>query len=996
MPRTGENKRRIFIALLFATASCLGLAAYYGLARPPRPAPLDTDALLMQAEREIDRGNTADANSLLNRILRVDATNGMALLYRGQLARERGDSRAALADWRNVGDAPAKVAGTARYLEGTLILEQGRARDAERLFLESAELNPQYVQPLDRLRELYLIQARRDDVHRVIDRVGRIRPWTFDELIFRIVPPERATIPDVGAKLAESYVAADPDDVNSALAPALHRLEGEHAELAVTPLAKLRERVPNDVRVAALLSDARLRLGDANAAQTTLEPFPADETSSAILWRSHGRLAAKTGDWERAAECFRKVVELHPEDGASLYRLGEIYRRLGRDDEAKRMLERSTTIDRMQREALRIIWGRRDDPTLLLPIVVEVGRTLHQLGYITEASRWYERALAIKPDEPTAHEGMRAAIEAVRQNPTLAQNDPFGPHSDHVPDAKPAALAQHHLTRPDPAKERPNAALSIALCDIAVQVGLDFTYFNGDSGFKHIIESVGGGVAVLDYERDGRPDVYFPQGSRYRLIRPIQPIAINFTGTSGRRASSRISEKAGIVDNFYGQGVTAGDYDNDGFDEVVVANYGRSTFYRNNGDGTFTEASQAVGLSEANEISSSVAFTDLNLDGLPDLYVVNYVSSLKVCQNNEGAYFSCSPTNFDGQQDRLYQNLGDGSFREVTSTSGITVPGGKGLGIVAADLDDDARPDLYVANDTMPNFLYRNVGADGEFRFLEEGLTSGTAVSGEGRAQAGMGIACDDFNGDGRLDLFVTNFYQEPNTLYLNLGNGLFEDSTRSAGLADPSFDVLGFGTQAVDFNLDGTPDLFVANGHIDDFRAHGEPWKMRPQLYSNDGDAKFADVSSAAGGYFEGEYLGRGVARLDFDGDGRPDLAVVHQDRPVGLLHNETIPTGRSLVLELHGVVSNRNAIGAKISVSAKGRNLTRQICGGDGFFASNEKRQIIGLGDASRIDKLEIHWPSGQVDMVQNVSSDIRLVCIEGRKPIVADLAARDRPVH
>ncbi|MBS0263696.1 MAG: CRTAC1 family protein, partial [Planctomycetes bacterium] len=286
-----------------------------------------------------------------------------------------------------------------------------------------------------------------------------------------------------------------------------------------------------------------------------------------------------------------------------------------------------------------------------------------------------------------------------------------------------------------------------------------------------------------------------------------------------------------------------------------------------------------------------------------------------------------------------------------------------------------------VSNDGTPNFLFRNLGAQGMpgIQFAEEGLTSGSAVSQDGLAQASMGIACADFNGDGRPDLYVTNFYMECSACYLNQGDMAFVDAIRGVGLYAATRPMLGFGTQAADFDLDGWPDLFVTNGHIDDFRFRGEPWKMTPQVFRNLHDGTFGDVSATSGEFFRGQYLGRGVARVDWDRDGKPDLVVSHLDIPAAVLRNETQGAGHALILQLHGVDSNRDAIGALLKVQVGSHTQVCEICGGDGYYASNERKQIIGLGDATVVDSLEIRWPNGKVQQLQQVPADRELHLIE-----------------
>jgi hypothetical protein len=522
---------------------------------------------------------------------------------------------------------------------------------------------------------------------------------------------------------------------------------------------------------------------------------------------------------------------------------------------------------------------------------------------------------------------------------------------------------------------------------VHASAGIDYQYFNGQTGYKYLLESMGGGVAVLDYDNDGWPDLYVPQGCQFPVDPDNRRHVDRLFRNTGQGTFVDVTRAAGLGDHQYSQGCAVADYDNDGDQDIVVANFGPNTFYRNNGDGTFSEVADAVGL-QGQAWSSSLALADLNRDGNLDLYVVNYVDQLKVCRTPDGGYACCDPANFNGQQDRLYQSRGDGRFQDVTNASGILHSNGNGLGVLIVDLDDDRWPDIYVANDTTPNFLFHNERSSGPPTFTSHGLLAGVAVSGEGQAQGSMGIACADFDDNGLLDLCVTNFYGEGATMYLNRGNLMFEDGTRAARLLLPTKRLVGFGVQAPDLDLDGRRELFMANGHIDDFSARNEPWKMPPKLFRRTDPGLFEEVSPACGDYFSGAYLGRGAACLDWDRDGDPDLAVVHQDAPLALLSNETPASGGVLILELHGVVSNRDAVGARIHVTAAGRSQVREICGGDGFYATNERAQHIGIGPASTAELVEVVWPAGSHQRLTNVSANSRIVFIEGQAPRVTPI--------
>lgn len=377
---------------------------------------------------------------------------------------------------------------------------------------------------------------------------------------------------------------------------------------------------------------------------------------------------------------------------------------------------------------------------------------------------------------------------------------------------------------------------------------------------------------------------------------------------------------------------------------------------------------------------------DFNGDSLPDIHAVNYLEGndlfKRVCKDGSGAVHSCLPQQFPAAEDQLLLNLGDGRFADVTAESGIVASDGKGLGVVAADFTGDGSLSLFVANDTTANFFFRSTTSsnDARPRFQEDALIRGLAFSGEGQAQACMGIACGDADGDGLLDLFVTNYYDEWNTLYRQQPGGWFVDATRQARLSEPSYKMLGFGTQFLDADLDGQLDLAVANGHVDDFSSRGIPYQMPPQFFQNMGRGAFRELPAKnLGPYFARPCLGRAMATLDADRDGRPDLIVTHLDQPAALLVNSTPLTGNSLTLSLHGVTSARDAIGATVTVTVAGDKIVRQLTAGDGYFASNERKLVIGVGAALVVEELRIRWPSGMTTTLHDVPSKHALIIIE-----------------
>jgi hypothetical protein len=388
---------------------------------------------------------------------------------------------------------------------------------------------------------------------------------------------------------------------------------------------------------------------------------------------------------------------------------------------------------------------------------------------------------------------------------------------------------------------------------------------------------------------------------------------------------------------------------------------------------------------------------DLNGDGLPDIYDVNYLQGADVYERvcgEGGKPRACTPAAFEPQPDRFYLNLGDGRFEERTEAAGLNVAGGNGLGIVAGDVDGSGRLSLFVANDEDANFCFINETAKpgAEPRFVERGVLAGLAYDGDGKALACMGVAAGDADGDGKLDLYVTNFYEEPNTLYLQGPGGMFVDATSASGLRAPSYRMLGFGTQFIDGELDGELDLVVTNGHIDDLSYQQVPFEMPPQYFRGLGGGKFVERPAAElGEFFQGKYLGRGLARLDWNRDGREDFVVSHLDAPAALVANVSADTGHYLALQLRGVKSARDAIGATVTIVAGGRRRTQWLTAGDGYQASNQRQLVFGLGAEERVKKLQIRWPSGLRQEFANLPAVQALILVEGSPRLTRLLPAR-----
>lgn len=529
------------------------------------------------------------------------------------------------------------------------------------------------------------------------------------------------------------------------------------------------------------------------------------------------------------------------------------------------------------------------------------------------------------------------------------------PASDESPAPRPNPFAT--LASKPPELQLGRNVAAPRLVDRHAELGLDFTYDNGASGKALMVESTGGGGGWIDFDRDGWPDLYLVQGGDPLAETPHADgdrIVRNIEG----RLFADVTEFARPLDHGYGQGLAVGDFDNDGFEDLLITNVGKDALWKNQGDGTFRDITDGTGTGDP-RWGASAAWFDLDLDGDLDLFVCNYlqydVRNPVACRRSDGAPAICHPESIDAEQSDCYENLGDGSFRKVAREWGLLAPNGKSLGVAIADFNGDGLPDVFVSNDTTANHMF--VG-DAQRRFSERAVALGCAYNSLGLYQANMGIACNDYDQNGFLDLYVTTFTDDSNTLFANLGSAGFRDVTRVEGLHAPTIETLGFGTVMQDFNADGHMDLFNANGHIDDWRDKGDLWKMRPELLSYVGPNWTLHSPAQAGAFFDQEHLGRAVSTADFDRDGDIDLLVVFQDRPAALLVNES-DRGNWLQVECPGLRSNRRGIGAKVTVVQGAKTWTQQLTGGTSYCAAHEPLLTVGLGPSAEPCTVTVEWP-------------------------------------
>lgn len=572
---------------------------------------------------------------------------------------------------------------------------------------------------------------------------------------------------------------------------------------------------------------------------------------------------------------------------------------------------------------------------------------------------------------------------------------PPGPQSDvsQLPErnAKAAALEVPAA----PAKRLDVAAdssdIQPVFLNIADQMGINFTFYSDTVPDRFLLpEVMGGGAAWIDFDGDGILDLYLMNGAVLQPTTGAQSVWYNALyrgGIDGRFVN--VASLSASDDPQYGQGIAAGDFNADGFPDLYLTNYGPNVLLMNNGDGTFSDVTVDAGVGDPRWGSSGV-WLDIDGDAFLDLYAVNYLdvtpANNQVCIYGDQKGY-CGPGRYDGVPDLVYLNLGSGTFRNAATELGFSKLAGKGLAVIASDFNDDQMPEIYVANDMTANFLYTRSADRGTdstgIRYEDVAGQSGCAVSGDGMNQASMGISCADFDGDGMIDIYLTDYYQMKNTLYHNLGEMLFEDDSLRTGVATSSLNYLGFGTWPLDYDSDRDPDLFVANGHV--LGKAIEPNAMTPQLLQNDGTGNFTDVSIRSGDYFQDRWLGRGVAAADFDDDGDTDLTVTHLERPVALLRNDTQKKyERFIGLALQGI-HRLPPICARITVTTSQSRQTQVFSAGGSYLSTSDSRLLFPLNDASETADVEINWPSGRIDRFSALPANHYWTVIEGRSPVV-----------
>jgi hypothetical protein len=534
-----------------------------------------------------------------------------------------------------------------------------------------------------------------------------------------------------------------------------------------------------------------------------------------------------------------------------------------------------------------------------------------------------------------------------------------------------------------------SSAQTIHFSDITAQAGIHFTHNNGAFGKKWLPETMGPGCAFIDYDNDGYPDIILINGADFPGHPHAGATTLKLYHNNHDGTFTDVTRRAGLAIPMFGFGVAVGDYDNDGFDDIFVSALGQSHLFHNNGNGTFTDVTKLAGMWGPSEFSTSAAWVDYDRDGKLDLVVANYVQWTEqgdLYCTLDGAHKSyCTPESYKGTSVRLWHNLGNGKFEDATQAAGLGDPTSKSLGIAILDTNGDGWPDILIANDTQPNKLYLNK-KNGTFE--ERGVPAGIGFGEDGVARAGMGVDAVDYDRSGRPSVLISNFANQMVSLYHNEGNGLFVDEAPQSEVGRATLVTLGFGCFFFDYDNDGWPDIFVADGHIEDQVekvqkrvSYAEP----PHLFRNMGGGKFTEVTEKMGKSFASPKVARAAAYGDIDNDGFLDVLLTTNAGPAYLFHNEG-GTNHSLRIKLVGTKSNRDGIGAVVRVNAGSDKQWKMVHSGSSYLAQSELVLTFGLGAQIKADNIEIQWPSGQVDKLANVNAG-QTVTVEEGKGVVAN---------
>lgn len=930
------------------------------------------------------RDRQASAPELAETYRRNYPEDSRGLCLAAEAAVQQGEHHLAIDLYRQLPQDGGQLEFQRELGMGKQLFSTGELIEAENCLRRALQLNPNHLEANNRLGHLLQICGRVWESNPYFLKQIQRGKCRGDELL-GASPSDRFFRHD--ERLTRMGIEPDSPALLIRLAEARNDLFDNREDHAEQLLRDIVDRYPH-------LGEAQGRLGRIIVDRGDFSEF--------LLWRGslqddarhhpeihfvEGLQARKLGQLDGAVHSFLKTLELSPNHLGAYIQISSCLDQLGHTEAAKTFSERSTLLSEIDRN-YNVLRSSFTQETTLATIAL-----LGKLGRYWEAAGWCYVLTNLDEPAPQSRSELQKWLPLLHKNAMLPT----------VPGSSDFVLAISEFAPPvwpslPPRKQSLNGNLNAAsewqFTDDAVESGIQFSYFDGttrEARLSHILNTTGGGIGAIDFDGDGWVDLYLAQGNDWRNPSPQPEWTDRFYRNIQGNHFQDVSLLAGLNEIGYSQGVTVGDFNQDGFSDIHVCNLGPNTLFINNGDGTFADCTAKSGIAGA-EWSTSAVFADFSGDGLPDLYVLNYSDRTQTatteCPTAEGVMKACTPDVLRAEHDRCYLNLGDGRFEDVSEAAGVLVPNGRGFGVVAWDFGGQGRISLFVANDTSANFLFKNRGVNsvGVPLFDEIALISGVALDGDGNPQASMGVAAGDANGDGRLDLYITNFFADTNTLYLAGDAAYFSDETRKYRLREQSFWMLGFGCQFADFDGDRWEDLIVANGHVDQISSTGSEDHMLPQLYRNRQATHFDEVNpNELGPYFQTKRLGRAVALLDWNRDGLIDFSVSHLHSPFALVTNKTRAVCRPLTVRVIGRRGCREPIGTTVIARIGTESISRFLTAGNGYMVSNEPILHFSFPGVDEFDELTVRWPDGHEQSWKNVRTGQQMLIIEDREDVI-----------
>ena len=920
-----------------------------------KPAPaVSVESQLRSLRRHFLRGDHVEVVKLGEQLLSARVLTDAAAIMAGESATKHGRLEQATVFYRII-QATSQDYTTAQFALAEVQRELGQISEAEVAYNNVLDRKPNDYTARSRIAYLKMITGRVSAAVVDLRKLLALQKLSWMELCWLAVPDRGVD----AVEYLEKCRLADSTDAAPIIGLASTNIDrGRFAEAA---------RQLGEISELSTLADQRQTLEFRVKLQTgehvAVPPDAADRFERYVASHNYealfvlGAVYESNGQTRNAIVCFARCLENEDHLGA-MQHLQACLTEAQPGTDLTRLQRRLSLMSELNR-IIRSIHGA----ALKVTVASEVSVVMAQLGREEEYLAW--ASVSQQPPITSTVDVKSADISDITRQ-CLKQTSIV------------SVIGKEHVQETQPSHSVGGSAADIILMDSATAIGLKFTYFESPDTAtegRRMIEFTGGGVGILDLDNDTWPDVHLTQGTVWPVDRNSQQWLDALYRNARGQQFVDVTTVCGLTENGFSQGISCGDLNNDGFTDVVVANIGHNSYWLNQGDGTFVEFLPVIDIVESGW-TSSCAIADINLDGLPDVIEVNYLTGEGVesviCETPAGPRV-CAPHVFPATIDRLLLNTGAGRFVDATRRAGIDLAG-NGLGIVVANLDQDPMPEIFVANDGTPNFLWDNTAAAGESPlFRDAAVSRGVAYGSEGLAQACMGVAVDDFNRDGTTDLFVTNYFNEANALYLFNEEGLAMDASMPTGVRSTSMAWLGFGTQAVDINADDWPDIFLVNGDLDDFSHEGRAFRMPPQLLISRRGVRFAEQSNIdQADLRSSRFRGRGVARCDWNQDQQWDLVVSCLDDPAMLVTNPSLRTGMTMVTFV-GTTSSRDAVGT--SVLQSGLSIF-QLDAGSGYMASNEKAALLPIsGD------LKTRWPGSLEETPLHISDHHRHVIIEGR---------------